>query len=262
MATCQTGVPHSIINPLNEPINDMAISETTNTCESEEATTEVARPRGRTVRERFNDLPRNLKDSILDKYRDINTEYIDWWDSVYDLFKHEMDEKGIEVERMYFSGFWSQGDGACFEGCVRSWPDFLESIGYKESALINHADLQFRLIVSHSGHYYHENCTRFDVDLPLPENDEDQDFINACCPHEPDSLHEATWMALINQYSAGALEREFVEAFKDHMRDLYNRLEEEYDHLTSDEAVLDSLEASDLLEDAINDAITQELQDA
>jgi arginyl-tRNA synthetase len=231
----------------------MAISYATDTDQPEEATTEVARPRGRPVRERFNDLPARVRDEILDKYRDINTGH-DWWDGVYDLFKTDMEEIGIEVDRMYFSGFWSQGDGACFEGMVRDWPEFLTSLGYTCPALLDHAAAQFRFYVTHRGHHYHENCTHFNVDLPLPEHDEDQYFIDGYCPHEPGSLHEATWMVLINGYTHSSLEEQFIEAFKNHMRELYNRLETEYDDLTSDETVLESLEANDLLEDAITDA--------
>lgn len=236
----------------------MAISNPTHSCEPEEATTEVARPRGRTVRERFNDLPQQLKDKILDAHRDFNTEHIDWWDGVYDGFKADMYAIGIDVDRMYFSGFWSQGDGACFEGRVSNWSLFLKSLGYTEEALIAHANNGFKLYVHHRGHYYHENCTSFDFDLPLPEDGEDQWFLENFTPYERHSLHEAVWMAIINGYDHDSLEREFTEAFKDHMRDLYKRLEDEHDYLTSDEAVLDSLEANEMLEDAINDTMENE----
>jgi arginyl-tRNA synthetase len=60
-------------------------------------------------------------------------------------------------------------------------------------------------------------------------------------------------MALIKGYDSSSLEQEFIEAFKNHMRELYNRLETEYEHLTSDESVLESLDANDMLEDLIND---------
>lgn len=236
----------------------MAISTTTNTCGPQETPAEAPGPRGRTVRERFDDLPQDLKDLILDKYRYWNTEHLDWWDGVYDCFKTEMEELGIEVDRMYFSGFYSQGDGACFEGRVSNWGLLMGRLGYTCPALINHAADQFRLYVEHSGHYYHENCTRFSIELPLPEHDEDQDFIDGYCPHEPNSLHEATWMALINSYDHSSLERELIEFFKDKMRDLYSQLEDEYDYLTSDDAVLDALEANERLEDAINDAIDED----
>ncbi len=240
-------------------IHDMAIPDTTTaTGQEEDSSTDVARPRGRSVRERFLALPSPVRDAILDKHRDTNTDFHDWWGCVYDGFKTKMEDIGIEVDRMYFSGFWSQGDGACFEGSVYNWPKFLESLGYDCAALIDHADQNFRFFVEHSGHYYHENCTRFSVDLPLPENVEDRDFAVNYLTWEADSIQEAASMALLNQYSADSFEREFIEAFRDHMRDLYKLLEEEYNHLTSDEAVLDSLEANDQLEDEINDHLENE----
>lgn len=233
----------------------MALSEGADTDQPEEATTEEPRPGGRTPRERFDALPEDLKAKILDEHRHWNTEHIDWWEGVYEQFKGDMDAIGIQVERMYFSGFWSQGDGACFEGYVFDWELFLNSLGYTEPALIDHATSYFGMRVEHRGHYYHENCTSFGFDTPLPSSNEDEDFIDDYSPHERDSLQEAVWLALLNQYSGDSFEREFTEAFKDHMRDLYQRLEEEYDYLTSDEAVLDSLEANDQLEEAINDAL-------
>lgn len=233
----------------------LAVPQGTNTDQPEEATTEAPGPGGRTPRERFNALPEDLKDKILDEHRHWNVEHIDWWDCVYEQFKADMSEIGIDVERMFFSGFWSQGDGACFEGDVYDWELFLKSLGYTEPALMTHATKHFALRVDHRGHYYHENCTIFGSDIPLPRHDEDEDFIHDYSPHERDSLQEAVWLALLNGYSGESFEREFAEAFKDHMRDLYKRLEEEYDYLTSDEAVLDSLEANDQLEEAINDAM-------
>jgi hypothetical protein len=41
------------------------------------------------------------------------------------------------------------------------------------------------------------------------------------------------------------------------MRALYSQLEAEHDHLTTDEAILDSLECNDQLEDAINSIIEE-----
>jgi hypothetical protein len=60
----------------------------------------------------------NISESLIDKYRHINVEHVEWWDSEYDCFKQDMAEVGIEVDNIYFSGFWSQGDGACFEGKI------------------------------------------------------------------------------------------------------------------------------------------------
>jgi hypothetical protein len=221
-------------------------------------TVQPEQPRGLTVRERFNNLSARQQDEILDKHRHWNVEHVDWWDGVYDCFKADMDDIGVEVDKMYFSGFWSQGDGACFEGSVNDWPKFLASLGYTCPALIALADRSWHMRVEHRGHYYHENCTRFSVELPLPAHDEDQNFIDNYLFHiEEDSVQMAAAMALLNTYSSSSLMTAFTDAFKDHMRTLYNQLEAEYDRLTSDEAILDSLEINDQLEDAII-SITEE----
>lgn len=214
-----------------------------------------------TALDRFNNLPARVRDEILDKHRHYNTEHLEWWGSVYDDFKHDMDAIGIEVHRMYFSGFWSQGDGACFEGRVFSWEDFLASLGRKDPALITLADrAHWKFDVEHKGHYYHENCTRFDSCLAtLDSNDalDDEEFAQVFSPYKSE-IQTAAWMALIADYRREDLEQEFTEAFKDHMRALYNRLEVEYDHLTSDESVLEALDANDMLEDLITDHMEED----
>lgn len=236
----------------------MALPHVTDSAGQTQAAAPPPGPGASPVRQRFDNLPESAKALVLDKFRDWNVDHDDWWDGVYDGFKSEMENFGLEVEKMYFSGFWSQGDGACFEGCVRDWRLFLPSLGYNCPALINLAVEHFKFSVEHSGHYYHENCTRFSVDLPLPDHDEDRWFADNYLPYEQHSVQEAAAMALLNTHSSSALELEFMEVFKNHMCELYKQLEAEYDYLTSDEAVLDALEANDRLEDAINDAITED----
>lgn len=205
--------------------------------------------------DRFNALPARVRDEILDKHRHFNTDHLDWWDSVYDDFKADMDAIGIEVDEMYFSGFSSQGDGACFEGRVYSWGDFLKSMGYEDPALIGLAEAAWLLRVSRRGHYYHENCTSFYSDMVSPDDyseSEMDEFVYAHSPYKTD-IQNAAFVAILQGYNYGSLEDEFQEEFKRHMRSLYNRLEAEYDHLTSDESVLEALDANDMLTEIIDE---------
>lgn len=205
--------------------------------------------------DRFNALTKRQRDEILDKHREWNVEHTEWWDVVYDHFKHDMDAIGIEVERMYFSGFWSQGDGACFDGRVDDWGKFLESIGYTCPALIGLAGNSWHFSVTHRGHYYHENCTHFASDMASPDDyseSEMDEFVYANSPYDTD-IQNAAFVAILKGYDYGSLEDEFTEAFKGHMRDLYSRLEIEYDDLTSDESVLASLDANDMLTEIIDE---------
>lgn len=205
--------------------------------------------------ERFEALTKRQQDEILDKHRHYNTEHIEWWDAVYDDFKADMQATGIDVDKMYFSGFYSQGDGACFEGRVDDWPKFLESVGYACPALITLAEQAWSFRVEHRGHYHHENCTSFTSDMVSPDDYTDDvlgDFVDENSPYKTD-IQNAAFVAILKGYDYDKLHDEFEEEFKSHMRDLYNRLEVEYDSLTSDESVLEALHANDMLDEIIDE---------
>jgi hypothetical protein len=204
--------------------------------------------------ERFESLTKRQQDEILDKHRHFNTEHLEWWESVYDDFKQDMDKVGIEVHRMYFSGFSSQGDGACFDGRVYSWGDFLPSILRADPALITLAEQAWSFRVEHRGHYYHENCTSFTSDMACPSDycySELDEFVHAYSPYKTE-IQDAVFLTNLQGYDYDKLHEEFEAEFKSHMRDLYNRLEVEYDALTSDESVMEALNANDMLDEIID----------
>ena len=185
---------------------------------------------------------------LLEKHRDINV-YDGWWDSTEEAFKEKMEAIGIGVERMYFSGFWSQGDGACFEGHLDDVPLFLEK-NYKpedypmiRKLLDSGGTVKFS--VSHSGHYYHENSTRYYIEADRLEHVVDM----------PTDFHQQIveqWENILDKEIVD-FEKQSVEIFKNHMRTLYRKLEDEYDHLTSDEAVKETILANDLQEESDDD---------
>lgn len=186
-----------------------------------------------------------ISEKLLNKYRYVNVEY-DWWDSIYEEFKNDMDNIGIEVKEMYFNGFYFQGNGACFEGYVRNWALFLKSLGYDNKLLIEHASDNWTFSATHTGYYYHENCIRFTSDLPLPDGLDMDEFIEEFSSYPKDNLRSQSWYVILNQFDSNKLEKEFIEAFKDHMRTLYERLKEEYEYLVSDEAVAKTIITDEL----------------
>lgn len=136
---------------------------------------------------------------------------------------------------IYFSGFCSQGDGACFEG---SW-----SAGDVQAAKVaegwgeSKATDELRRIASefdsvakgfpsasftvkHRGHYYHEFCTEFDVSM----YDDAEGVI---------------------QTEANAAEESLIEAARDFMRWIYRQLESEYEYQNSDETVEETIRANE-----------------
>lgn len=191
----------------------------------------------------------SVSERTIDKYRHINVEHHDWWDCTCDMFKEDMKEQGIYVSNTYFSGFCSQGDGACFEGHLDDVPLFLEK-NYKpedypmiRKLLDSGGTVKFS--VSHSGHYYHENSTRYYIEADRLEHVVDM----------PTDFHQQIveqWENILDKEIVD-FEKQSVEIFKNHMRTLYRKLEEEYDHLTGDEAVKETILANDLQEESDDD---------
>lgn len=176
--------------------------------------------------------------SLLEKYRDCNVEWQDWYDYVYEGFTEDMKAIGIRVDNIYFSGFWSQGDGACFEGIVEDDETFLKNFsGYPMIRKLVADGGSVYLSVKHSGHYYHENCTSWNFEA---------EAFNMILPM-PTQFHVDVVAAMDEQLSdeLGEFEDEAIEFMKDKMRELYSRLEDEYEYLTSDEVVAETIIAND-----------------
>ena len=184
--------------------------------------------------------------ALIEKYRDINVAH-NWYESVIEQFKADMAAIGIKVGEVYFSGFWSQGDGACFEGRVIDWDKFLAHLGYTDPVLVDHAYNYWEFSCSQKGRYYHEYSVEFDYYTPMPDSRTDEeDFINSFGPYDPDDLRSRAWFAVLDQYSHINFAETIKDVFRDHMRSLYRKLEAEYDYLTSDEAVWEAIVANEL----------------
>lgn len=185
---------------------------------------------------RLDELTDDAKERARSWYRQHGLDY-DWYDSVFEDFGRICQFLGIDLRTravrlmgggtrsepcIYFSGFSSQGDGACFEGrydyaqgmrrAIRSYApedaelhriaDALEAVQWRNF-------YQLTATVRHRGRYAHEYCMDISVDRESPTG------------QDP---------------SAGA-EEEVVEALRDIARWLFRQLEREYEYLTSDEAV-------------------------
>lgn len=134
---------------------------------------------------KYDELSDEAKEKARDWYRCGGLDY-DWCDSVYEmadtaasLLGIDIDRKGKSTPAIYFSGFSSQGDGACFEGTWRykkgwkaagmaefgegEWRDAIVKVG---EALQRAAASQFYKISAvcrHRGHYQHSGCISVEV---------------------------------------------------------------------------------------------------
>jgi hypothetical protein len=181
------------------------------------------------------------RERLLERHRYINVEHDDWYDCVYADFREDMKAVGISVTRMYFTGFWSQGDGACFEGSMEDtlkyldhhhkdqYPMIRKLLGYEGEVYVN---------CSHRGNYYHQYCIEFWADSDTLTGIVDQ-------PTEFHTTIVEQWQEQLTD-EMDAFEKDIIEQWRSYMQDLYFKLEAEYDYLVSDEAVWETIEANEL----------------
>jgi hypothetical protein len=169
---------------------------------------------------KYTELNEAQKSQAIEKNRDWNTGDSYWNECTIEDAKEIGKLLGIDMENIFFSGFSSQGDGACFTGSFAYAKGMLKEIkSYAPLDTRLHAiarDMQelhrknfYRSYgtISHRGHYYHERSMLVDV-----ETQED----------------------------------EWLEVFADLALWIYRQLEKEYDYQSSDEAIAESIIANEM----------------
>lgn len=177
---------------------------------------------------RWTKLSRERRDKLLEEHRDQDV-YHDWWDFTYDEFKEQMRLVGIEVQKMSFSGFWSQGDGAWFKGRVDDWFLVLRELGQ----LLKAEDYWPLDQWSFSSEIHHRDGMRCDGDMSADGNEYDED--------EEPLQHVAFALRYPDQDAVDDLAKDVQGLFEGKARELYKSLNDEYDYLTSDEHIVDWL---------------------
>lgn len=189
---------------------------------------------------RLDELPEGVKDRARAWYREGGFDH-DWYDAVYEDFQHIAEILGIRLKTrttrlvgghtrqdpcVWFSGFWSQGDGAAWEGFYsyrKSAAAKLRAYAPKDKTLHRIAETlqaaqrqnfyQLSAEVTHRGNYYHA----FSMAVAVTRDSA--------------AAFEIT----------GDAETVVTDALRDLANWLYRQLEQEYDYLTSDEAVDETL---------------------
>jgi hypothetical protein len=188
----------------------------------------------------FPELSDAAKERARSWYRELGP-HADCWDVVYEDFERVCEILGLRLKTtvvrlmgggtrqkpcIWFSGFWSQGDGACFEGYlghakgaaarIRDYAPTdlgLHAVADRLQAIQRRNFYQRAADISHRGRYSHEYTMLVDV-----------------------TRDGAAW-----QPPTGDAEEIVTEALRDLARWLYRQLQTEYDHLTSDEAIEDGI---------------------
>ena len=180
---------------------------------------------------KYSELTEKAKEKARNWYRGGRNQR-DNLDSVIDDAKQVGKLLGFDIDKVYYSGFWSQGSGACFEGTFRGSefePGGIRAYAPQDAELQRIADEIEKIInqfysvalkVRHSGHYYHENCTDFEV-----------------------SITDNTDNEVITPEAAEA-ERNLIELSKSLMKWIYRALEKEYEYQNADEQIGENIIAN------------------
>lgn len=192
----------------------------------------------------FDELSDSAKERARDWYRQHVFSDNNDWDHVYEEAQNMGKILGIEISqrmyptvgggtgyepRIYFSGFSSQGDGACFEGEYRYKKGALKEIkkaAPKDTelhriakALQEHQSRHFYRLVAtckQRGHYSHSGCMAVEV------YDREDDYRDI-----------------------GPTEDHIIQLMRDFADWIYKQLNNEYDYQNSDEQVDESIKANE-----------------
>lgn len=193
----------------------------------------------------------HVPDYVLEKWRDVNVDGLDWWDSVYEMWQEKLLTEydfTIDPKGFAFSGFWSQGDGASFTGEVNDSLKFLEKYPDKFGALKllveKGGDLHISMQRLPGSHYVHHNTVYASISC-------DSFFSVHGYTRNADAqsdTHLAVSDALDQRRTeeTDELEELVKDIFQGLMQEMYRDLEREYDYLTSDEVVRETIIANDL----------------
>lgn len=184
----------------------------------------------------FDELSDPAKETARAWHRETGLDH-DWHEFVYADFEAVCAILGISLRtspvrlmgggsrpepHIFFRGFWSQGDGACFEGAYayeRHAPTRIKQHAPQDPELHRIADIlqtiqrrnfyQLRAEARHRGHCHHEHSMAISVERDSPGR----------------------------QDMTADAEEAISDALRDLARWLYRHLEREYDYQTSDEMV-------------------------
>jgi hypothetical protein len=200
-----------------------------------------------------------VPERLIEKYREAEV-YHDWWGFLYEQFVQEMGDVGIEIAmnhsrpvrgasrvtpEIYFT-LHVQGAGVEFRGHVGNWPVFLATHDlygkwptFEKYLETEEGDARFQFSV-HGGDL---SYTGFEFD--------DRPEVPECM-----ALQLSTWL----EEDAAKVEPALTDIFRGHAHDLYTRLDDEYDYLTSDEVVIEYIR--DQCEDELAEALAEDGEDA
>lgn len=193
----------------------------------------------------FEQLSKENQEQVIKNYYDINVDSDYWSDDIIENFKDKLSREYSFFENIeaYFSGFWSQGDGACFDADINA-SEFMRWILKQEKInaktintvcnMIEQGQIDFNPNIyknSYANHYCHSNTRSIEI-------------IDISCDYIENkklkTKYEAMLLNIVDKEQAN-----INEWYRSLCDDLYSELKNEYKYLTSEEAIRDTIIANE-----------------
>lgn len=190
-----------------------------------------------------------MNQELIDKHREINVDGDWWYEGVYEWFEEQCHERGVNIlstqrtgsngkarfeKDITWSGFWSQGDGAAFSGNVVNLEKALGDFYSDYPILRKYVDelngfFRFTWRVGRGNNIIINDLEIEPINLYL---DDDHPF-------------EDVWKEQLDE-ELERLEPVLTDLAEELCDLLYKALRDEYEALTSDEAVWEAIVANEL----------------
>lgn len=179
----------------------------------------------------FSELSETAQQNAIDKAREFACSDSFWYECIIDDAKRLAAMIGIEIDDIFFSGFWSQGDGAQFTGryeyrkggaaeLIAECPTDTElhaiAKGLQDVQRRNFYKLS--ATVKSTGRYSHAYCTAINV-----YRETEYSYCGDCDVNTEETV---------------------IELLRDYMHWIYRALEREYEYQTSDDTLREWLQDS------------------
>lgn len=182
---------------------------------------------------KFEELSKEAQQKAIEDNYDINTDF-DWYSFIIeDLTENENIFEDIKI---YFSGFYSQGDGAMFEynGINKDiFETFLNQeykhlTEYKRMLIFDNINITAK--GKQIGPYYHENSCEHYLDIDL---------------NQSYNYYKHSNIVLLIEEIEENFESYLIDLYKTKCIEIYKELNNTYDYLQSDESIKETLIAND-----------------
>jgi hypothetical protein len=187
------------------------------------------------------ELEDSVREKVMDKYRYWNVED-DWWHECYTYisskrqyksdFQERAEEFGFNITEIQFSGFGSQGDGLCFNADV-DYEEYIKKnkLGHKYATLLNHVKRDGGMAIVKGNDRFGFSMYIEDADKYFDASDDSAKAWRASEKADEQALE---------------LIEEILEHATELADDFYRILEKELEYQTSDEQIIDSMQANEI----------------